>query len=128
MSKARSGARPRLGDKVATAKVRYAKVGPRKVRAVVDIIRGLDVASAEAQLAAIHRPSSVPMLKRLLKSAVSNANQGDARHEPKDLIVGRIHVDSGPATVRFRPRAMGRATPINRRTAHVTVELYTRPV
>ncbi len=128
MSKARSGARPRLGDKVATAKLRYAKVGPRKVRAVVDIIRGLDVASAEAQLSAIHRPSSVPLLKRLLKSAVSNANQGDTRHEPEDLIIGRIQVDSGPATVRFRPRAMGRATPINRRTAHVTLELYTRPV
>lgn len=127
MSKARSGARPRLGEKVATAKMRYAKVGPRKVRLVVDIIRGLDVASAEAQLALIHRPSSVPMLKRLLKSAVSNANQGDVRHDTQDLIVGIITVDAGPVQVRFKPRAMGRATPINKRTAHVTVELFTRP-
>lgn len=109
------------------AKTRYYAVGPRKVRQVVDLIRGLTVTEAEAQLALLHRPSSVPMLKRLLKSAVSNANHEEHRHDPADLIVGVIYVDGGPTSGRYRPRAYGRTAPIRKRTSHVTVELYARP-
>lgn len=126
MSTARRAKDPNLGAKVATAKVRYHRAGPRKVRAVVDLIRGLSVAEAQAQLAAVHRPSSVPMLKRLLKSALSNANQADESYKAEELLVGVAYVDGGPTSGRYRPRAMGRATPIRRRTSHVTLELYTR--
>lgn len=128
MSRARRARKPALGEKVAIAKTRYYPVGPRKVRDVADLIRGLTVAEAEAQLALLHRPSSVPMLKRLLKSAVSNANSGEeTRREPEDLIIGVIYVDGGPISGRYRPRAYGRTAPIRKRTAHVTVELYARP-
>lgn len=128
MGRARRSNKPVLGERVATAKLRYYPVGPRKVRFVVDLLRGLTVAEAEAQLAAIHRPSSVPMLKRLLNSAVSNANhESDHHYEPEDLILGVITVDGGPTSGRFRPRAMGRANPIRKRSSHITVELYTRP-
>lgn len=127
MSRARRARKPRLGDKVATAKTRYYAVGPRKVRQVADLIRGLTIPEAEAQLAMLHRPSSVPMLKRLLKSAVSNANHEDHKHEPGDLIIGVIFVDGGPTTGRYRPRAYGRTAPIRKRSSHITVELYARP-
>lgn len=127
MSRARRARKPALGEKVATAKTRYYAVGPRKVRDVADLIRGLTVREAEAQLALLHRPSSVPMLKRLLKSAVSNANNDETKHEPEDLIIGVIYVDGGPISGRYRPRAYGRTAPIRKRTSHVTVELYARP-
>lgn len=127
MSRARRARKPALGDKVATAKTRYYSVGPRKVRDVADLIRGLTVREAETQLALLHRPSSVPMLKRLLKSAVSNANSDETKHEPEDLIIGVIYVDGGPISGRYRPRAFGRTAPIRKRTSHVTVELYARP-
>ena len=112
---------------MAVARLRYSRVGPRKVRAVVDLIRGLTVGKAREKLALLHRPSAVPMLTRLLKSAVSNANQEDTHYEPEELIIGVIHVDGGPTTGRFRPRAMGRSAPIHKRTAHVRVELYSHP-
>lgn len=127
MSRARRARKPSLGDKVATAKTRYYCVGPRKVRDVVDLIRGLTVPEAEAQLAMVHRPSSVPMLKRLLKSAVSNANNDETKHDPQDLIIGVIFVDGGPTSGRYQPRAYGRTAPIRKRTSHITVELYARP-
>ena len=129
MSRARRAAKPKLGDVVSVARVRYVKVGPRKVRDVVDLLRGLSLSEAQRQLGVIHRPSSVPMLVRLLKSAFSNANQNlDGGHfKPEDLIVGEITVDGGPVTGRFRPRAMGRATPIRRRISHVTVKLHRHP-
>jgi large subunit ribosomal protein L22 len=127
VARARRARKPALGEKVATAKTRYYAVGPRKVRDVADLIRGLTVPEAEAQLAILHRPSSVPMLKRLLKSAVSNANHEEHRHDPGDLIVGVIYVDGGPTSGRYRPRAYGRTAPIRKRSSHITVELYTRP-
>lgn len=127
MSRARRARKPALGEKVAIAKTRYHSVGPRKVRQVADLIRGLTVPEAEAQLALLHRPSSVPMIKRLLKSAVSNANHEEHRHEARDLIIGVIFVDGGPTTGRYRPRAYGRTAPIRKRSSHITVELYARP-
>jgi large subunit ribosomal protein L22 len=126
MSRARSADKPKLGDMVSVARMRYYGVGPRKVRFVADAIRGLTVGEAQARLAAIHRPSGVPILSRLLKSAVSNANQSleGAHFEENDLIVGRVLVDGGPMIKRFRPMSMGRAGKIRKRTCHIRVELY----
>ena len=127
MSRARRGDNPELGTKVAMAKLRYTRVGPRKIRAVADLLRGLDVTRAMAQLSILHRPSAVPLLQRLIKSAVSNANTEGERYNEDDLIIGSITVDGGPVTARFRPRAMGRSARIRKLTSHVTVELYTSP-
>lgn len=127
MSRARRGAKPRLGELKATAVLHYTHVGPRKVRAVVDLIRGLTVVEAQNQLAVLHRPSAVPLLRRLLKSALSNAGQKGESLGAEDLIVGEIFVDGGPTTTRFQPRAMGRAAVIRKRTSHVTVRLFGHP-
>lgn len=127
MSRARRARKPRLGPVVATARLRYARVGPRKVRDVADLIRGLTVAEANQQLAVLHRPSAVPLITRLLKSAVSNAGQDGPQHKEADLIIGEITVDAGPVSGRYRPRAMGRSAVIRKRTTHVTVKLHTGP-
>ena len=129
MSRARRAAKPSLGEKVATASARNCRVGPRKVRHVADLLRGLSLAQANRQLAHIHRPSAVPILQRLLKSALNNANQSDEgqRFKPDELIIGGIYVDGARVTTRYQARAMGRAAVIRKRTSHVTVELYKRP-
>jgi len=110
----------------ATAKARYLRVSARKVRYLADLIRGLSLAEAQQQLKAVHRPSAGVMLRRLLDSALNNANQAaeGRRFDAEELIVGTIDVDAGPLMKRFQPRAMGRAAPIRKRTAHVTVKLY----
>lgn len=128
MSRARRAQKPALGPMVSTAKVRYYGVGPRKVRLVADLIRGLTVAEAESQLLVLHKPSAAPIVKRLLKSAVSNANQNsETRYDGEELIIGSIFVDSGPILKRFHARAMGRGAPIRKRTCHVTVQLHSQP-
>ena len=95
---------------------------------VADLLRGLTVAEARQQLTFTHRPSSVPMLDRLLRSAVANAR--DTREMPEaeveDLVIGEITVDSGPTLKRFRAAAMGRGVQIRKRTSHATVKLYTQ--
>jgi large subunit ribosomal protein L22 len=104
-----------------TAKLRYLRIAPRKVRAVLDIIRGLDVVSAEAQLVHLSKRAARPILK-LLNSAVSNAiNQYPVKKE--DLYIKEIFADEGPTLYRFMPRAFGRATPIRKRSTHVTIVL-----
>jgi large subunit ribosomal protein L22 len=86
-------------------------------------IRGKDVEQAEAILRHAPRAVSVDILK-LLKSAVANA---ESAYElgPDELRVHRAFVDEGPTIKRYRPRALGRATRINKRTSHMTIELTT---
>jgi large subunit ribosomal protein L22 len=132
MSRGRRARTPELGEKVAEAKVRYYGVGPRKVRLVADLIRGLTVPEAEQQLLVLHKPSAVPLVKRLLKSAVSNANNAHREgngpeYKVDQLIVGAITVDSGPIAKRYHARAMGRGAPIRKRSSHITVQLYSQP-
>lgn len=128
MSRARRARRPELGSKITTARARFARVPPRKARAVADLIRGLTVAEADQQLALLHRPSAVPVIRNLLKSAVANARESEILGEtdPEELIIGEIMIDGGPVAKRYRPRAMGRATVIRKRMAHVTINLYTQ--
>jgi large subunit ribosomal protein L22 len=128
MSRARCARRPKLGSKITTARARFSRVPPRKARAVADLIRGLTVAEADQQLALLHRPSAAPVIRNLLKSAVANARESEALgdRDPEELIIGEIMIDGGPVTKRYRPRAMGRATVIRKRTAHVTINLYTQ--
>ncbi|KKW47613.1 MAG: 50S ribosomal protein L22 [Candidatus Liptonbacteria bacterium GWC1_60_9] len=104
-----------------TAALNYLRVAPRKVRAVADLIRGLPVQEAEAQLALSPRRPAQPLLK-LLRSAVANAKNN--RQLPTNrLMIEEIRVDQGPMLKRFMPRARGSASMIQKKMSHVTLVL-----
>ena len=105
------------------AKLRYLRVSPRKTRLVVDLVRGKGVAEAINILTFTRRAACEPV-RKLIESAIANAEEADANID--ELYVNRIFVDEGPTLRRFRPRAQGRATRINKRTSHVTCELAER--
>lgn len=129
MSRARAARKPELGEMITMARARFARVTARKARTVADLIRGLTVAEAEQQLAAIHRPSAVPVVSRVLQSAVANAEKNHEM-DKKDLptlIVGEVLVDAGPMLKRFRAAPMGRGVRVRKRMAHVTIKLYAQP-
>ncbi|MBO8165274.1 MAG: 50S ribosomal protein L22 [Brevibacillus sp.] len=105
----------------AKAVARYIRIAPRKVRLVVDLIRGKEVGEALAILK--HTPKAAsPVVEKLLKSAIANAEH-NYEMDPNNLVVSKVYVDQGPTLKRFRPRAMGRASRINKRTSHITVVL-----
>jgi large subunit ribosomal protein L22 len=108
---------------VVAARAKYVRSAPRKARLVMDHIRGKRVEDAQAILRFAPRAVSGDILK-LLNSAVANA---ESAYElgPDELRVRRAFVDEGPTIKRFRARALGRATRINKRTSHMTIELTT---
>jgi large subunit ribosomal protein L22 len=99
-------------------------MSPRKVRMVVDLIRGRDVNEAYSILKFSKRAATEPV-EKTLRSAVANAQQkADTEGgylDVDDLIVREAFVDEGPTMKRWSPRAMGRATPIMKRTSHITI-------
>lgn len=105
----------------AKAKLRHLRISPRKVRLVADEIRGLDVKVAQDKLAFINKRAAQPMLK-LLNSAVANA-VNNFKLKKDNLYINELRVDEGPTLKRWLPRAMGRATPINKRTSHISIIL-----
>jgi large subunit ribosomal protein L22 len=111
------------GDVVVRARSRYVRSAPRKARLVMDHIRGKEVEQARAILTHAPRAVAEDILK-LLNSAIANA---ESAYElgPEELRIVRAFVDEGPTIKRFRPRALGRATPIKKRTSHMTIELTT---
>ncbi|MCF6094803.1 50S ribosomal protein L22 [Microaerobacter geothermalis] len=103
----------------AKAIARYVRIAPRKVRLVVDLIRGKQVGEAIAILR--HTPKAAsPVVEKVLNSAIANA-ENNLEMDPNNLVISEIYVDQGPTLKRFRPRAMGRASRINKRTSHITV-------
>jgi len=106
------------------AKLRYLRVAPRKVRAVLDVVRGLKIKEAEAQLLLSSKKSAKPVLK-LLRSAVTNALNNYSLSED-DLYIKKIEAQDGPTLYRWFPRAFGRATPIRKRSTHLTIVLATK--
>jgi large subunit ribosomal protein L22 len=107
--------------KTQTAKLRYLHIAPRKVRLVANAIKGLSVNEAEAQLLMSPRRPASDLIK-LLRSAVANAKH-NAQLSPERLFVKEIRVDQGPMLERYMPRAMGRATAIQKKSSHVTLVL-----
>ncbi|GAA0960354.1 50S ribosomal protein L22 [Actinocorallia libanotica] len=105
----------------ARAQARFVRVTPRKARRVVDLIRGLPAAEAQAVLRFAPQAASEPVGK-VLNSAVANATH-NFNLAQDTLVVARTWVDEGPTLKRFRPRAQGRAYRINKRTSHITVVL-----
>ncbi len=105
----------------AKAIARHVRIAPRKVRLVVDLIRGKEVGEAIAILR--HTPkSSTPVLEKLLNSAMANA-ENNFQMNVNNLVISEAFVDEGPTLKRFRPRAQGRASRINKRTSHITIVL-----
>jgi ribosomal protein L22 len=106
---------------VVRAQAKFVRSSARKARLVCDNIRGKSVEEARAILAVTPRAVARDWSK-LLESAVANAEHN---HElvGEDLYVKAVHADEGPTIKRFRPRAMGRATKIRKRTAHLTILL-----
>src|SRR5690625_3327607 len=105
--------------KVAKATAKTVRIAPRKVRLVVDLIRGKEVGEATAILRHTQRGAS-PIIEKVLNSAIANAEH-NYEMDPDNLYVSEVYVDEGPTLKRFRPRAQGRASRINKRTSHITV-------
>jgi ribosomal protein L22 len=111
------------GEVVVRARSKYVRSAPRKARLVMDHIRGKEVDHARAIL--LHAPRAVADdILKLLNSAVANA-ESNYELGADELRVRKAFVDEGPTIKRFRPRALGRATRINKRTSHMTIELTT---
>jgi ribosomal protein L22 len=106
---------------VVKASARYVRVAPRKARLIADQVRGMHIESARALLQFSPRGAAHPIHK-LINSAAANAeNNHDLIGD--EMRIASITVDEGPTLRRYRPRAMGRATPINKRTSHIRVAL-----
>lgn len=106
------------------AQVKFVRMSPRKTRLVVDLIRGLDVEEAIHQLQFMTKASAAPVLK-LLNSGIANA-VNNFKLKKENLYIKTVTVDGGPVLKRWRPRAFGRAAPIRKRSAHITLILGER--
>ncbi|HEX7058616.1 MAG TPA: 50S ribosomal protein L22 [Solirubrobacterales bacterium] len=103
------------------ASSRYVRIAPRKARLVADQVRGLPIDKARALLQFSPRSAALD-IQKLIDSAASNAeNNHDLIAD--EMRIAEITVDEGPTLKRFRPRALGRATPIHKRTSHISVAL-----
>lgn len=106
------------------AHTRYLRMSPRKVRLVVDAVRGMAVDPAIAQLTFMSRAAARPV-KKLLESAVANATH-NFKLDRDGLFIKSALVNQGPTLKRWRPRAMGSAAPILKRTCHITLVLASK--
>ena len=108
-----------------TAKLNYLRIAPRKVRLVADLIKGLPVAEAEAQLLGMRNRAAVPLLK-LLRSAKANV-KNNKRLSEEHFFIERLTVDGGPMLKRYLPRARGSASPLQKKMSNVTLVLAENP-
>lgn len=103
----------------AKAVARYIRISPQKARLVADLVRGKDVGSAISTLRFMPKKGADILLK-VIESAVANAGQNEAI-DVDTLYIKKVFIDGGPMLKRIRPRAMGRASRILKRTSHITV-------
>jgi large subunit ribosomal protein L22 len=104
-----------------TATTKYVRISPRKVRLVVDLIRGQSASKALAQLRFMPQEAAM-LVGKVVSSAVANA-ENNYMLDAGDLIVKRIAADEGPTLKRFRPRSHGRVSPLLKRSTNITVVL-----
>ena len=120
-SREKTAARRENKDNRPRAIARYVRISSRKVKVVIDLIRGKSVNEAQAILAYTPKAAS-PVVEKLLSSAIANAeNNLDLSRDT--LRVAEVFANQGPTLKRFRPRAQGRATRIRKRTSHITIIL-----
>lgn len=110
----------------AKAETRWVRMTPRKMRLVANLVRGKGVTSAVNILGFSTKRAALP-IEKTIRSASANLLQMDeaAKLDSDDLFVKTIMIDEGPTMRRFRPRAMGRATRIRKRTSHISVVVAT---
>ena len=106
----------------ALATARNVRVAPRKARLVVDLIRGKNVVRAMAQLSTLRNRAADPIMK-VLQSALANASLQHPEADVDNFRVITVYVDGARMLKRFRPRAMGRASEIKKRSSHITLEV-----
>jgi len=104
----------------AIAKSRHIRQSTKKMRFGIEMIKGLNAESAIRKLEFVNKKSA-ECINKTIKAAVSNLLQKDAQINRDDIVIKSIYADAGPTMKRFRPAAMGRATPILKRTSHLTV-------
>ena len=104
------------------AKARYVRVTPRKVNQVLDLVRGVNVEAALTTLT-FSKKHVAKQIEKTVRSAVANAIQGDSKLDVEDLFIKEALVGPGPIMKRWLPRAQGRATPILKRSCHITIIL-----
>ena len=100
---------------------KYIRISPQKARLVADVVRGMSVDQAITTLRFMPKKGAA-ILRKVIESAVANATQDD-QTDVDNLYVKTIMIDGGPSLKRIRPRAMGRATGIIKRSSHITVVL-----
>jgi len=100
---------------------KYIRISPQKARLVADVVRGMGVDQALTTLRFTPKKGA-GILRKVIESALANATQDD-KIDVDNLYVKKIFIDGGPSLKRIRPRAMGRATGIIKRTSHITVVL-----
>ncbi|MEQ8822248.1 MAG: 50S ribosomal protein L22 [Sumerlaeia bacterium] len=106
---------------VSKATARFVRSGPRKLALVAELIRNKSVDEALEILQFTHKPSAVPHVEKILRSAVANA--ANVAPDPYDLVIGDIRVESGPMMKRIRPASMGRAVRVRKRLSHIHLTL-----
>ncbi|NMB35438.1 MAG: 50S ribosomal protein L22 [Firmicutes bacterium] len=106
------------------AQARFVRIAPRKVRVVMDLIRGKDAGEALSILSFIPKRAS-GIISKVLRSALANAEHNNEM-DGDALYISQAYVDEGPTLKRFRPRAFGRAARIRKRTSHLTIILKER--
>ncbi|HEY8944269.1 MAG TPA: 50S ribosomal protein L22 [Polyangiaceae bacterium] len=112
---------------IAAASALYQRISPRKARMIINLVRGRD-ASEALQLLDFTFKSGAPFVKKLIASAVANAKQKRPDLDADSLFISKCAVDKGPNSHlrRWRPRAQGRATKIQKGVSHITIELDQR--
>ncbi len=103
------------------AKAKYVRIAPRKVRLVADVVRGMGVEEAQKVLHFIVKKPTNPVLK-LLNSAIANAEH-NFNMKKENLYIAEIRIDGGPIIKRFRPRARGSSSAIQKKTSHISIKL-----
>ena len=101
------------------AVAKYIRISPQKARLVADVVKGMDVDTALTTLRFMPKKGA-RILRKIIESAVANADQMETI-DIDSLYIKSIRIDGGPTLKRFRPRAMGRATRILKRSSHITV-------
>lgn len=112
---------------VSKAIARFARISPRKARMIINLVRGRQAGEA-LQLLEFTPKAAAPLVKKLIESAVANARTQSPGVDLDDLFVETAFVDKAPNRHmrRWRPRAMGRATRIQKGMSHITIHLGTR--
>ncbi len=120
-SREKAAARRENRDRRPRAIARYVRISSRKVKVVIDLIRGKSVKEAQAILMYTPKAAS-PVVEKLLNSAIANA-ENNLEMSSDTLYVAEVFANQGPTLKRFRPRAQGRASSIRKRTSHITIIL-----